>query len=156
MKDDEYIFLPLTILGIPFRYNALLSGHIQLGEYSIAVREQASRAGFSTKHVVIDSREPEIKKPATGWQCEGVAMSALRLKIPWLGFGSPGWIRTSDQLLRRQMLFPLSYRQIGGTGRIRTFDHSVNSRTHNRCASDPETTKPRRFRQGLFVHHAAT
>lgn len=50
------------------------------------VRGQASRAGFSTKHVVIDSREPEIKKPATSWQCEGVAMSALRLKIPWLGF----------------------------------------------------------------------
>ncbi|ENC9770691.1 hypothetical protein ACEXEL_001852 [Citrobacter koseri] len=60
MQDDEYIFLPLTILGIPCRYNALLSGHIQLGEYSVAVREQASRAGFSTKHVVIDSREPDM------------------------------------------------------------------------------------------------
>lgn len=68
-------------------------------------------------------------------------MSALRLKIPWLGFGSPGWIRTSDRPLRRRLLFPLSYRQIGGTGRIRTFDHSVNSRTHNRCASDPENEK---------------
>lgn len=76
-------------------------------------------------------------------------MSALRLKIPWLGFGSPGWIRTSDQLLRRQMLFPLSYRQIGGTGRIRTFDHSVNSRTHNRCASDPENEKAQGVNLGL-------
>ncbi|EOG8082477.1 hypothetical protein OGW18_20855 [Citrobacter sp. CK184] len=35
---------------------------------------------------MIDSREPEIKKPAISWQCEGVAMSALRLKIPWLEF----------------------------------------------------------------------
>ncbi len=26
--------------------------------------------------------------------------------------GSPGWIRTSDQPLRRRLLFPLSYRQI--------------------------------------------
>lgn len=58
MKDDEYIFLPLTILGIPCRYNVLLSVHIQLGEYSVAVREQASRA----KHVVSDSRGPENEK----------------------------------------------------------------------------------------------
>lgn len=62
MKDDEYIFLSLTILGIPCRYNVLLSGHIQLGEYSVAVREQASRAEFSTKHIVSDSREPEHEK----------------------------------------------------------------------------------------------
>lgn len=26
--------------------------------------------------------------------------------------GSPGWIRTSDQPLRRRLLFPLSYRQM--------------------------------------------
>lgn len=29
-----------------------------------------------------------------------------------LAFFSPGWIRTSDQPLRRRVLFPLSYRQI--------------------------------------------
>lgn len=80
---------------------------------------------LSTKHVVIDSREPEIKKLARGEQCEGVAMSALRLKIPWLGFGSPGWIRTSDQLLRRQMLFPLSYRQIKSPRRLTSGLNSV-------------------------------
>lgn len=39
--------------------------------------------------------------------------------------------------------------QSGGTGRIRTFDHSVNSRTHNRCASDPEMKKPKVLTSGL-------
>lgn len=39
--------------------------------------------------------------------------------------------------------------QSGGTGRIRTFDHSVNSRTHNRCASDPEMKKPKALTSGL-------
>lgn len=42
--------------------------------------------------------------------------------------------------------------QSGGTGRIRTFDHSVNGRTHNRCASDPEMKKPRTMaRLGVLI-----
>lgn len=62
-------------------------------------------------------------------------MSALRLKIPWLGFGSPGWIRTSDQLLRRQMLFPLSYRQIKSPRRLTSGLNSLLLGTTERIPS---------------------
>ena len=43
----------------------------------------------------------------------------------------------------------------GSPGWIRTSDHSVNSRTHNRCASDPETKKPRTM-AGLGIHSCHT
>lgn len=53
------------------------------------VRGQALGLDLTTRLVDDDSREPEIKKLARSEQCEGVAMSALRLKIPLLGFGGP-------------------------------------------------------------------